>query len=87
MYRNSTAIVVDDDKHTVGVFCEYLKMLNVAILDVAYDGKAAVELYQQTKPDIVFLDLMMPEYDGIFALENIRKIAPDTNVVIITGDL
>jgi DNA-binding response OmpR family regulator len=87
MYRNPTAIVIDDDKDTVDVFCEYLKMLNVAVLGVAYNGKAAADLYHQTNPDVVFLDLMMPEYDGIHALENILKTDPAAKIVIITGDL
>jgi CheY-like chemotaxis protein len=81
MYRNPTATAIDDDKDTVDVFCEYLKMLDVAVLGVAHNGKAAVEIYHQTKPDVIFLDLMMSEYDGIFALENIRKTDPHSNIV------
>lgn len=87
MYRNVTAIIADDDKDSIDVFYEYLQMLNVDVVGIAYHGMAAVDLYRQTKPDIVFLDLMMPKYDGIFALENIRKIQSDANVVIITGNL
>ncbi len=82
-----TAIVIDDDADTVDVFCDYLEIKNVQVLGRGYNGKEAIELYRAHKPDIVFLDLMMPEYDGIYALENIRKINPESKVIIVTADL
>lgn len=82
-----TAIVVDDDQDTVDVFCDYLELKNVNVIGRGRDGKSAVELYQKLKPDVVFLDLMMPEYDGFYGLENIRKENPDAKVVIVTADL
>jgi two-component system chemotaxis response regulator CheY len=82
-----TAIVIDDDADTVDVFCDYLEIKNVQVLGRGYNGKTAVELYEVHRPDIVFLDLMMPEYDGIYALENIRKINPESKVIIVTADL
>ena len=82
-----TAIVVDDDVDTVDVFCDYLRLKNVTILGSGYNGKEAVQLYKTHMPDIVFLDLMMPEYDGFYALENIRKINQDSKIVVVTADL
>lgn len=83
----TTAIVIDDDEDTVDVFCDYLEIKHVDVLGRGHDGKMAVDLYQKYKPDIVFLDIMMPEYDGFYALENIRKIDPESKVVVITADL
>jgi CheY-like chemotaxis protein len=82
-----TAIVVDDDVDTVDVFCDYLEIKNVQVVGRGYNGKMAVELYKVHKPDVVFLDLMMPEYDGLYALENIRKISPEAKIIIVTADL
>lgn len=82
-----TAGIVDDDKETVQVFAEYLEILNVKVVSVGYNGKAAVEMYKKYKPDILFLDLMMPDYDGIYGLENIRVVDSKANIVIITADL
>lgn len=82
-----TAIVVDDDKDTVDVFCDYLEIKQVRVVGKGYNGKDALELFQLHRPDVVFLDLMMPEYDGFFALEKIRKIDPAAKIVIITADL
>lgn len=80
-----TAIVVDDDQYNVDLFSEFLEFMQVKILGKGSDGLQAVELYQQNKPDIVFLDLLMPEYDGLYALENIREINPDAYVVVVTA--
>jgi CheY-like chemotaxis protein len=85
MGKRPSAIVIDDDKDTVDVFCEYLKILNVDVLGWGYDGRDAIELYEERRPDVVFVDLMMPAYDGFFALESIKKFDPYANVVIITA--
>jgi CheY-like chemotaxis protein len=83
----TTAIVVDDDADTVDVFCDYLTLKNVRVLGRGNNGKSAVELYQRHKPDFVFLDLMMPEYDGFYALENIRALEPSAKIIVITADV
>lgn len=81
------AIVIDDDRDTVDVFVDYLRLLNVDVWGVGYDGKAAVELFELHRPNLVFLDLMMPEYDGFYALERIRKIDAAAKVIVVTADL
>jgi DNA-binding response OmpR family regulator len=80
-------IVVDDDVDTVEVFCEYLEIKGITVLGRGYNGKTAVELYERFKPDIALLDVMMPEYDGFYGLENIKKINPNAKVIMVTADL
>jgi DNA-binding NarL/FixJ family response regulator len=80
-------IVVDDDVDTVEVFCEYLEIKDITVLGRGYNGKTAVELYESLKPDIALLDVMMPEYDGFYGLENIKKINPNAKVIMVTADL
>ncbi len=80
-------VVIDDDTDTVEVFCEYLKIKNIDVLGYGYDGKKAVALFQELKPDIVLLDVMMPEYDGFYGLENIKKLDPAARVIMVTADL
>jgi CheY-like chemotaxis protein len=82
-----SAIVIDDDRDTVDVFVDYLSILNVDVWGMGYNGKAAVELFDLHRPDLVFLDLMMPEYDGFYALERIRRIDPTAKVIVVTADL
>jgi two-component system, chemotaxis family, chemotaxis protein CheY len=83
----TSVIVVDDDRDTVEVFCEYLSIKNIQVLGRGYDGKAAVDLYKEHKPDIVLLDVMMPDYDGFYGLEQIRKHDPNAKIIMVTADL
>lgn len=80
-------LVVDDDKDTVEVFCEYLSLKDIEVVGRGYSGKDAVELYKKLHPDIVLLDVMMPEYDGFFGLRNIRVHDPQAKVIMVTADL
>lgn len=82
-----TSIVIDDDPDTVAVFCEYLEMNQIMVMGKGFNGKEAVELYQKLKPDFVFADVMMPEYDGFYALEKIRQIDPGAKIIMVTADL
>jgi len=82
-----SAIVVDDDLDTCDVLTDYLEIKQVQVLASGHNGKEAVDLYQKHNPDLVFLDIMMPEYDGFYALEKIKQLKPTANVIIITGDL
>jgi len=80
-------IIVDDDKDTILTFADYLAIHKIEVLGLAYDGKEAIELYKKLKPDIVLLDIMMPEYDGFYAFEGIRKLNPDAKIIAVTADL
>ena len=83
----TSVIVVDDDRDTVEVFCEYLSIKNIQVLGRGYDGTAAVELYKEHNPDIVLLDVMMPDFDGFYGLEQIRKHDPNAKIIMVTADL
>ena len=80
-------LVVDDDWDTVEVLCEFLTLKGMNVIGRCYNGHAAVQLYQQLKPDVVFCDVMMPEYDGFYALKNIRQYDPDAKVMMVTADM
>lgn len=85
--KNISAIVVDDDKVIVSLLSERLHFCGVNIIGVGYNGKEAVELYQKLKPDIVFLDIMMPRFDGFYALQNIRLINSRAKILMVTAVL
>ena len=82
-----TAIVIDDDLDTCDVLVDYLELKQINVLAVGHNGKESVDLYQKYTPDIVFLDVMMPEYDGFYALEKIKQLKSTAYVITITGDL
>jgi len=81
------AIVVDDDKETVAVFSEILDSNNIEVVGKGYNGQEAAFLYQKLKPDVIFLDVIMPVYDGIYGITKIREINPDAIVIITTNQM
>ncbi|MDE1770331.1 MAG: response regulator [Thaumarchaeota archaeon] len=82
-----TALVIDDDEDTVALFAEFLEICDVKVIGTAFNGKEAESVYLDIHPDIVFSDVMMPDYDGFYALEKIKKSNPKAIVVMITGDV
>ena len=80
-------IVIDDDQDIVDVFCDLLDVLNVDVLATESSGKNSLKLYEQFKPDLVFTDLQMPHYDGIYVAESIRDVFPNAKIIVVTGEL
>jgi CheY-like chemotaxis protein len=83
----TSVIVVDDDFDTVEVFSEFLSLRNVDVLGKAYDGLEGLKLFEEKRPDIVFSDIWMPEYDGFYLLNNLKEKYPDSKIIMVTADL
>ncbi len=81
------ALAVDDNPDILTLFVELLQLKNFVVVGKGQNGQEAVELYRTLKPDITFLDVVMPNGDGIYALEKIREINPAAIVVMVTSDL
>ena len=81
------AVVVDDDKDTVALFAEILQSNHIEVVGKGYNGQEAAFLYQKLKPDVIFLDVIMPVYDGIYGITKIREMNPDATVIITTNQM
>jgi two-component system chemotaxis response regulator CheY len=55
------------------------------VVGEARNGAEAIELYQELKPDVVTLDLVMPEYDGLHALRGILAYDPNATVLVVSA--
>ena len=82
-----SCIVIDDNQDIVDLFCELLDVIDVDVLATGNDGNDAVTLYKKFRPDVVLIDLQMPKYDGIYAIENIKDDYPAAKIIVVTGDL
>jgi len=51
----------------------------------ASDGQMAIEKYQELRPDVCTIDLVMPEYDGLHGLRGIKALDPEAKVVVVSA--
>lgn len=79
----SKVLVVDDDPGIVKVVRAYLEQDGMQVL-VAYDGNKAMQIARHEKPDLVVLDLMLPEMDGWDVCRALRKES-DVPIVMLTA--
>jgi DNA-binding NarL/FixJ family response regulator len=79
------AIVADDDPFARRVIKDSLQKAGIVVIAEARNGRQAVELALYYRPDVVVMDVVMPELDGIVATRRIVKELPDQIVVILTG--
>jgi DNA-binding NarL/FixJ family response regulator len=81
-------VFIADDHRT---FAEALKTVidlerGLVVTEVVTDGRSAVERVSMERPDVILLDLQMPEMDGITATREIKRANPDARVVVLSSD-
>ncbi|HJU13077.1 MAG TPA: response regulator [Candidatus Nitrosotalea sp.] len=85
--RTLRVLVADDNDDILALFCELLKLNSFDVVGTAKSGREAVDLYALQNPDVTFLDVVMSDGDGIYALTKIRETSPDAIVIMVTSDL
>lgn len=78
-------IVADDDPFARRMIKESLQRAGVIVVAEAPDGRQAVELTLFYRPDVVLMDVVMPETDGISATRQIVRELPDQLIVMLTS--
>ncbi len=79
------AVVVDDEEDTLDSICQTLEIGGINVVGKGYDGEEAYQLYKTLTPDIIILDMNMPNYDGGYALEKITQDYPDAKIIVVTA--
>ena len=78
-------LVVDDAAFMRMMIRDTLNKLGFTDVEEAADGAIAVEKFKQLGPDLVMLDVTMPNLDGIGALKEIKQIDPSAKVVMCSA--
>lgn len=77
-------LIVDDDLHIQRLYKDELEEEGYEIV-VASTGKDALELFDKENPDIVTLDILMPDIDGISLLRKMKELKPAIPIIMSTA--
>jgi two-component system, NarL family, response regulator NreC len=79
-------LVVDDHDVVRRNLCDLLTTEpDLAVVDEAVSGHEAVDKAQKLQPNVILLDISMPELNGLVATRLIKKVAPDSEILIVTS--
>lgn len=83
-------LIADDNREYVGVLAEHLKTdSRIEIVGCAYDGVEAINMMNMAEPDIIILDLVMPNLDGLGVLERLSnmRLSKIPKVIVVSAVL
>jgi CheY-like chemotaxis protein len=80
----SSILVVDDEDQIRRLVCETLEQAGYHVTE-ARDGKEALQQYRQGPADLVIMDILMPNQDGLETTVVLRREYPDVKIIVITG--
>ncbi len=86
MKPRTRILIADDHPLLREALCQvFSSQKDMEIVGQAGNGEEAIDLASQLKPDILVMDIMMPKFDGLEASRQIKKIAPNTAILILTA--
>ena len=80
----SSILVVDDEDQIRRLICETLEQTGYHVTE-ARDGREALQQYRLAPADLIILDLLMPNQDGLETTVALRQEFPDVKIIVITG--
>lgn len=84
MTNKEKILVIDDEQPTLKMFTLLLNAYGYELL-TAENGQEGLEIFKKERPNLILTDIKMPIMDGIEVLKEIKKIAPQAEVIVITG--
>lgn len=81
-------LLVEDSKTTIETVCGFMEKMDIRNPFIAESGEAAIELFKKNRPDIVLLDVLLPDIDGFEVARQIRALEQDgdwTAIIFLTG--
>lgn len=78
-------LIVDDAKFMRVILRNILRQANHEIVGEAENGREAVALYQQLQPDLVTMDITMPEMNGLDAVREIKRNHPQAKIIMCSA--
>jgi NarL family two-component system response regulator LiaR len=85
MKRIRTLVVDDQTVVREGLAAILANYPDIEVIGQAGDGIQAMEIIRKEKPDVVLLDMVMPNQDGLTTIPKIREVAPNTRILVVTA--
>lgn len=83
--KDRSILVVDDSLITVRKLAQMLEDLGYRVAGTALNGKDALARFRETDPDLVTMDITLPDMSGIEVVKEIMKISPGALVIMVTS--
>lgn len=84
--KRISIVIVDDNDMMRAILRGILRGDEYEVIGEARNGNIAVDMAERLKPDVICLDVMMPEKNGLEALGEIKAARPETEIVMITSN-
>ncbi|MBN2782142.1 MAG: response regulator [Campylobacterales bacterium] len=78
-------LVVDDSILMINNIKAYVESLGHSVVGEALNGTDAVKLCLELKPDLITMDITMPDMDGISAIKKIKEFDKEVNIIVLTS--
>lgn len=86
MAEKITVVAVDDSQIVLSHLTRLLsEMEGVEVIGTAKDGLEAIRVVNESKPDLVLMDIVMPGMDGLTALRTLRTTSPSTRIAMVSS--
>jgi two-component system chemotaxis response regulator CheY len=80
-----TFLIVDDSRFARSSLIKLVEQLEGEVLGEAASGAEALELHKQLQPDVVTMDLSLPDVDGIILVRKMMGLNPNTMIILSSG--
>ena len=78
-------LIVDDSVFARKSVAKMVESFGGTIAGEAADGRSAITEYSRVKPDVVLMDITMPQMEGIEAVENIVRAHPEARIIMVSS--
>lgn len=85
-FRNVFIHIIDDDQFMRGFLRTILRDIGIEKIEEFSNGDSMLRALKLSKPDIMFLDIVLPGVDGIELIDEIKTLSPDTTIIMVSGE-
>ena len=83
--KNIRIMIVDDSTFVINKLRNIAEKAQFQVVGVANDGFEALTIYKECSPDVITMDINMPNMDGLATMKLIKQISPDAKIIMLSS--